>query len=125
MRPTVVSAPTRACTLLRRSIAHALTLPAGIVIFGAPGTTVSGNTIISATRGQLGGINAVDYNPWGGTFQGTVVEGNTLIASGAMMKVGIAIGGMTWGSDNRTAARTFGGTFRNNVFKTSGSGYFG
>jgi hypothetical protein len=42
-----------------------------------------------------------------------------------MMKVGIAIGGMTWGSDNRTAARTYGGSFRNNVFKTSGSGYFG
>lgn len=42
-----------------------------------------------------------------------------------MIKVGIAIGGMTWGSDNRTAARTYGGTFRNNVFKTSGSGYFG
>lgn len=42
-----------------------------------------------------------------------------------MMKVGIALGGMTWGSDNRTAARTHGGTFRNNIFKSSNDGYFG
>ena len=99
--------------------------PPGIVIFGAPGSVISGNTIVAATRGALGGINAVDYNPWGGTFKDVVVEGNTFHAAGAMIKVGIAIGGMTWGSDNRTAARTYGGTFRNNVFKTSGSGYFG
>ncbi len=99
--------------------------PPGIVIFGAPGSVISGNTIVAATRGALGGINAVDYNPWGGTFKDVVVESNTFHAAGAMIKVGIAIGGMTWGSDNRTAARTYGGTFRNNVFKTSGSGYFG
>lgn len=32
---------------------------------------------------------------------------------------------MTWGSDNRTAARTYGGTVRNNILKSAGDGYFG
>ncbi|GAA5883859.1 hypothetical protein JCM16303_007420 [Sporobolomyces ruberrimus] len=97
----------------------------GIVVFGALGSTVSGNTVIARDRRPLGGINMVDWNPWSGSFEGTVVEGNTLIADTNMMKVGIAIGGMVWGSDNRTAARTFGGTVRNNVFQSGSSGYFG
>lgn len=42
-----------------------------------------------------------------------------------MLKTGIALGSMTWGSDNRTASRTSFGTFRNNVLKSSGAGYFG
>ncbi|GAA5953533.1 hypothetical protein JCM3765_005065 [Sporobolomyces pararoseus] len=97
----------------------------GIVVFGALGSTISGNTVIARNRRPLGGINMVDWNPWSGSFEGTVVEGNTLIADTNMMKVGIAIGGMVWGSDNRTAARTFGGTVRNNVFQSGSSGYFG
>ncbi|BGP15430.1 hypothetical protein JCM10213_005069 [Rhodosporidiobolus nylandii] len=97
----------------------------GIVIFGAPGSTISGNTIIAQTRRPLGGINAVDYSPFGGSFEGTVVEDNTFIADTNMIKIGIALGGMSWGSDNRTASRTFGGTFRNNHFKSGSSGYFG
>ena len=36
----------------------------------------------------------VDWAPWAGSFEGTVVEGNTLIADNNMMKVGIAVGGM-------------------------------
>lgn len=97
----------------------------GIVIFGALGSTISGNTIIAQNRRPLGGINAVDYSPYAGSYEGTVVEGNTLIADTNMIKVGIALGGMSWGSDNRTASRTFGGTFRNNVFKSGSTGFFG
>jgi len=97
----------------------------GIVVFGASGSTVSGNTVIARNRRPLGGINMVDWNPWSGSYDGTVVEGNTLIAESNMMKVGIAIGGMVWGSDNRTAARTYGGTVRNNNFQSGSSGYFG
>ncbi|BGP54902.1 hypothetical protein JCM8202_003413 [Rhodotorula sphaerocarpa] len=118
-----ISVACKASTISGNTITDAT--DGGIVIFGAPGTHVSGNTITSATRGQLGGINAVDWAPWSGTFADVVVEGNTLVTSGHMMKVGIALGGMTWGSDNRTAARTHGGTFRNNIFKSSNDGYFG
>ncbi|GAA5892311.1 hypothetical protein JCM5296_003232 [Sporobolomyces johnsonii] len=96
-----------------------------IVIFGALGTVVSGNTIISKTRVSLGGVNLVDWSPYSGSFQNVVVEDNTLIADTSMIKVGIAIGGMVWGSDNRTAARTFAGTVRNNVFQSGSTGYFG
>ncbi|GAA6034931.1 hypothetical protein JCM8097_009371 [Rhodosporidiobolus ruineniae] len=97
----------------------------GIVIFGSPDSTISGNTIIAQERRPLGGINLVDYLPWGGGYSGVVVEGNTLVADTNMIKIGIAIGGMSWGSDNRTAARTSLGTVRNNVFKSGASGYFG
>ncbi|BGP47406.1 hypothetical protein JCM10450v2_003258 [Rhodotorula kratochvilovae] len=97
----------------------------GIVIFGAPGSQISGNTILARERRPLGGINLVDWAPYSGSFEGTVVEGNTLYADTNMMKIGIALGGMSWGSDNRTAARTFGGTVRNNMFKTGSTGYFG
>jgi hypothetical protein len=100
-------------------------LSSGIVIFGATGSTISGNTIIAQNRRPLGGINAVDWAPYSGSYEGTVVEGNTLIADTNMMKIGIALGGMSWGSDNRTASRTFGGTFRNNVFKSGSTGFFG
>lgn len=42
-----------------------------------------------------------------------------------MIKLGVAMGGMTWGVDNRTIARTFGGSVLNNRFTTSATGYFG
>lgn len=42
----------------------------------------------------MGGINAVDWMPFGGTYEGTVIKNNHLIARNAMIKVGIAIGGM-------------------------------
>ncbi|KDE09013.1 hypothetical protein MVLG_00735 [Microbotryum lychnidis-dioicae p1A1 Lamole] len=97
----------------------------GIVIFGAPGSLITGNTIQSVTRRALGGINAVDYAPFAGNYSGTVVENNHLITNGQMMKVGVAIGGMIWGSDNRTASRGHFGTFRYNTFTSLNDGYFG
>jgi len=96
-----------------------------IVIFQAPGTLVSGNTIVSSDRQLLGGINMVDWAPWSGDYTGTVVEKNTLNAESNYIKVGIPMGGMTWGTDNRTIARNFGGTVRDNTFKSGSTGYFG
>lgn len=68
-----------------------------IVIFQAPGSLITGNTIIAQTRVLLGGINAVDFEPYGGGFTGTVVEKNTIIADTTMIKIGISLGGMSWG----------------------------
>ncbi|GJN89122.1 hypothetical protein Rhopal_002096-T1 [Rhodotorula paludigena] len=97
----------------------------GIVIFGAPGSLVQGNTINSVSRQLLGGINMVDWSPFSGSFEGTVVQGNNLLANTAFMKIGIAIGGLSWGGDNRTEARTYGGTVQNNYILagTNGGGY--
>ncbi|SCV70819.1 BQ2448_3581 [Microbotryum intermedium] len=122
----------------------------GIVVFGAPGSLITGNTIQSITRRALGGINSVDYAPFAGDYTGTVIENNNLITNGQMMKVGLAIGAMVssfpcvqmwedtaanlapislstqvWGSDNRTASRTHAGTFRYNTFTSLNNGYFG
>ncbi|KAK4046720.1 hypothetical protein OIO90_006451 [Microbotryomycetes sp. JL221] len=94
-----------------------------IVVFQSPGSTITGNTIISSKRQLLGGINSVDYFPFGGTYTGTKVVNNVLSAQGAMMKVGIAIGPLAWSDVNNT--RTFDGEWSGNTFTSSGNGYFG
>ncbi|KAM0754313.1 hypothetical protein T439DRAFT_323166 [Meredithblackwellia eburnea MCA 4105] len=96
-----------------------------IVLFGAPGTQVKGNTIIANDRQLLGGINMVDWSPFSGSFEGTVVSGNTINANTNFIKVGVPLGGMTWGVDNRTVARTFGGSVIGNTFISGSTGYFG
>ena len=92
----------------------------GIVIFGAPGSQVTGNTIIANTRVLLGGINLVDYNPTGGNYAGTVVQGNTIDAAGALIKVGIAMGPAVWGCDERVVR---GATVKGNRLTGDHMGY--
>ena len=101
------------------------TTDGGIVIFGATGSTVSSNTITAVSRRALGGINLVDYNPFAGSYAGVSVADNTINAASSFIKVGIALGGMTWGSDNRSIARTYGGTVRNNRITSGPGGYLG
>ncbi|GJN94419.1 hypothetical protein Rhopal_007499-T1 [Rhodotorula paludigena] len=96
-----------------------------IVIFGAPGTKVSNNEIITDDRSLLGGINAVDYNPYSGNFAGVVVDSNTITAKGTLLKVGIAVGVATWYAGVNNNIRTNGGSFTNNKFTTGPQGYFG
>ncbi|KAM0751727.1 hypothetical protein T439DRAFT_300725 [Meredithblackwellia eburnea MCA 4105] len=96
-----------------------------IVVFGAPGSSIVGNTIISATRNLMGGVNAVDINPWAGSFAGTVVSGNTINSKSAMIKVGLPIGSMVWGSNNSTSQRTSNGTWTGNTLTSGATGYFG
>ncbi|GAA5863685.1 hypothetical protein JCM8547_003692 [Rhodosporidiobolus lusitaniae] len=96
----------------------------GIVIFGAPNSKVQGNTIVQESRVALGGINAVDYQPFLGNFGGVVVSGNTFNAKSTMMKVGIAAGPSTWGSGS-AALNTFGGSYSSNTFTSGSKGYFG
>ena len=73
----------------------------GIVVFGAPGSLVSGNVITAASRTLLGGINLVDYLPTGGNYAGTIVQGNVIDAAGALIEAGIAMGPAVWGCDDR------------------------
>lgn len=95
-----------------------------IVIFGATGSNVHDNTITQNSRRGLGGINMVDWAPFGGSYEGTFVQNNKIISNTEIIKLGIAIGGMSWGGDNRTEARTFAGTVQGNTFSSGRSGYF-
>jgi hypothetical protein len=64
----------------------------GIVIFQAPGSLVANNVIRSETRVVFYGIAMGDFGPFDGDFRGTRVIGNTLDASGALMRHGINMG---------------------------------
>lgn len=92
----------------------------GIVIFGAPGSTIEGNTIIARTRQLFGGINMVDYMPMHGNFTGTVVTHNTIDAQGAFIKTGIAMGQQVW---NCLPGTNYGATVTDNTLKGPYMGY--
>jgi hypothetical protein len=77
----------------------------GIVIFGAPGTLVEDNLIVTRSNTLLGGINLVDYGPFDGDYTGTIVRHNRIQASGGYIKVGIAAGPVVWGDRHRPAVR--------------------
>jgi len=68
----------------------------GIVIFGAPGSVVEGNTIRATNHQLLGGINLVDYGPYDGDYTGTIVRNNIVDAAGARIQIGIAMGVRVW-----------------------------
>lgn len=68
----------------------------GIVVFGAPGSLIEGNTIRSETRASLGGINMVDFIPFDGDYRGTRVIGNLIDASGSRIQIGLGMGWRVW-----------------------------
>ncbi|KAF5371201.1 hypothetical protein D9758_004094 [Tetrapyrgos nigripes] len=105
----------------------------GIVLFGSPGTQVYNNTIWAVNQTLLGGINLVDYMPWNGNFSNVVVYNNTILGGFAtdradagdtkgenkedvIVKIGIAIGPMTWFGDRYGKNVTSGGTVKENRF---------
>ena len=65
----------------------------GIVIFGASGLIVAGNTIRAQTRRLLGGIAMVDT---GFDYSGTVVDSNVIDGAGQKILVGLAMGSQAW-----------------------------
>lgn len=92
----------------------------GIVIFGAPGSSVKNNTIVARTRTLLGGINLVDYAPMNGNYTGTTVTGNTINAQSAFIKVGIAMGPQVWGCGTGT---NYGASVTANTLQGAHMGY--
>lgn len=89
----------------------------GIVIFGAPGSIIEGNTIRAETRTLLGGINMVDYNPYDGNYSGTIVRNNIIDAASAVIRIGLGMGTRVWGclpavAENDTL---YGGTVTGNT----------
>lgn len=97
----------------------------GIVIFGASGSTVTNNTIIAKNRTLLGGINMVDYGDNGvhSDYSKTTVEGNTITADGALIKIALAMGPAVWNWCHHSEDRNRGGTVKDNVLEGSHMGY--
>ena len=98
----------------------------GIVIFGAPGSVVTGNTVQSINRVLMGGINMVDWAPYNGNYNGTVVSGNTIYSGPGTgyIKIGIAMGPAAWSALNPPAGGpNYGGTVTNNAFEGNSFGY--
>ncbi|KAK8858694.1 hypothetical protein IAR55_002923 [Kwoniella newhampshirensis] len=106
----------------------------GVVIFGAPFSTIRNNSISVKTRTMLGGINLVDVLPWlpEGNFSHVLVEDNTIHGgfatevgnatagvnnASAIIKIGIAVGPDVWFSDGRYGRnQSTGGTIQGNSF---------
>lgn len=83
-------------------------------MFGAPGTTVRSNTIISSTTDSgFGAINMVDYL-YGGSYDGVLVTGNTITGE-KLFNAGIAIGAYAW-SFNDDAPLSGPATITDNTF---------
>lgn len=99
----------------------------GIVVFGAPGSTIEHNeiatTLDSYSSGQqlFGGINLVDWDPYGGNYEGTRVRFNTLDAEDGFMVIGIAMGQTTVGG--RPERVLHGAVVEGNTFKGDRMGY--
>ncbi|KAJ1310229.1 hypothetical protein OPQ81_006971 [Rhizoctonia solani] len=84
-----------------------------IVIFGAPGSLITSNTIINRHRLCLGGLNMVDYNPHKGNYRFTRVINNTVRTEGAYIKVGVGMGPSILGKANADSIEEGGIVMRN------------
>jgi hypothetical protein len=83
-------------------------------LFGAPGTTVSGNIITSSASNKgFGAINMVD-NLYGGSYANVLVTDN-VITGQKLFSVGISIGAYVW-SFNDPFFLTGPATITNNKF---------
>jgi len=90
-----------------------------IVVFGAPGSVISNNTIRAETRTLLGGINMVDSQLYDGKYTRTVVSDNIIDASGAVIRIGLGMGPQVWSClpSNSTEGPVTGGTVTGNTLR--------
>ncbi|BGP17305.1 hypothetical protein JCM10213_009091 [Rhodosporidiobolus nylandii] len=93
-----------------------------IVLFCAPGTVCTNNTVIARERNLLGAINMVDDFPFDRNFAGTRVIGNTIKTEGAFIRLGIGCGPTSWNPWGPHHTLNYGGEVLHNTF---GPGQFG
>ncbi|GAA5955955.1 hypothetical protein JCM21900_002630 [Sporobolomyces salmonicolor] len=93
-----------------------------IVLFCAPGTVCTNNTIIARQRNLLGAINMVDEFPFERNFEQTRVIGNKISTEGAYIRLGIGCGTTCWGPWAPNHGLNFGGSVLHNYL---GPGQFG
>lgn len=96
----------------------------GIVVFQAPGSQVLNNVIRAEERILFYGISMVDYGPFDGDFRGTVIEGNTIDAAGALIRHGIPMGPYNGCVPaEETTERSRGAVVRNNTLMGEHMGF--
>lgn len=93
----------------------------GIVIFGAAGSLIQGNTVVAQTRETPDGISMADYTPTN-NYSGTRLDGNTVDAEGNFIRVGILVGPRAYGWCD-SGLTVFGGTITNNTLQGQFMGY--
>ncbi|GAA5864028.1 hypothetical protein JCM1840_000673 [Sporobolomyces johnsonii] len=93
-----------------------------IVLFCAPGTVCTNNTIIARERNLLGAINTVDEFPFERNFEQTRVIGNKISTEGAYIRLGIGCGTTCWSPWGKNHGLNYGGFVLHNYF---GPGQFG
>ncbi|KAG0665170.1 hypothetical protein C6P46_000267 [Rhodotorula mucilaginosa] len=93
-----------------------------IVLFCAPGTLCSDNTVIARTRNCLGAINMVDDFPFQRDYTETRVISNVIRTEGAYFRVAIACGPTSWSPWGPHHVLNFNGQVLHN---TIGPGQFG
>ncbi|SCV69866.1 BQ2448_1260 [Microbotryum intermedium] len=94
-----------------------------IVVFCAPGSITSDNTIIARTRDLLGAINMVDDFPYNRDFSNTRVVGNTIRTEGAYIRLAIGCGPTCWSPWQTFHQINYGGYVQNNYFGPGRMGY--
>ncbi|GAA6017692.1 hypothetical protein JCM11491_001170 [Sporobolomyces phaffii] len=93
-----------------------------IVLFCAPGSVVTRNTIIARERNLLGAINMVDDFPFDRNFEGTKVIGNAIRTEGAFIRLAIGCGPTCWSPWGPGHTLNYGGAVLDNYL---GPGQFG
>lgn len=93
-----------------------------IVLFCAPGSVVTRNTIIARERNLLGAINMVDDFPFDRNFEGTKVIGNSIKTEGAFIRLAIGCGPTCWSPWGPGHTLNYGGVVLDNYL---GPGQFG
>ena len=91
----------------------------GIVVFGALGSLIEDNTVRAETQTLLGGIKMVDFMAYKADYSGTIVRNNVIDASGAVIRIGLAMGNRVWVClpPDAIAATLTGGTVTGNVLR--------
>jgi len=98
----------------------------GIVIHQAPGSLVRENQIVAETNPLQYGISMTSYAPFDGKFTETVVQGNTVEALGALIKVAVAMGDVNtcFDSENNLSHKfNTGAIVKQNTLKGEMMGY--
>jgi len=92
---------------------------AAIAVFGAAGSIIENNVVRAVTRNLLGGIGLIDYPPYDGNFEGTIVRNNTVESAGGVIRVAYGMGTRVWGcfNDENAYPPIRGGSYIDNILK--------
>ncbi|KAF8305142.1 hypothetical protein DL93DRAFT_2160417 [Clavulina sp. PMI_390] len=91
------------------------TTDGGIVLFNAPASLITSNTIVTGNSMGLGAINMVDWYIDSGNYGFTRVTHNTIVTAGTMLKIGVGQGPSVWWQQNEKRQINRGATVSYNL----------